>query len=99
MSPTLGWNNAGTSAGATGGILKSTPTAEVIAPQVNVYVAPQVDVPNSWVDIAGTSAGATGGILKSTPAVEAIAPQVVIQMASVLPSSVQQPPEVYIPAG
>ena len=44
-----GWNNAGTSAGATGGILKSTPTAEVIAPQVNVYVAPQVDVPNSWV--------------------------------------------------
>ena len=46
---------------------------------------------------AGTSAGATGGILKSTPAVEAIAPQVVFQMASVLPSSVQQPPEVYIP--
>ena len=45
MSPTLGWNNAGTSAGATGGILKYTPTAEVIAPQVNVYVAPQVDVP------------------------------------------------------
>ena len=41
----LGWNNAGTSAGATGGILKLTPTAEVIAPQVNVYVAPQVDVP------------------------------------------------------
>ena len=43
--PILGRNNAGTSAGATGGILKYTPTAEVIAPQVNVYVAPQVDVP------------------------------------------------------
>ena len=41
----LGWNNAGTSAGATGGILKCTPTAEVIAPQVVVQVAPQVNVP------------------------------------------------------
>ena len=48
-------------------------------------------------NMAGTSAGATGGILKCTPAVEAIAPQVVFQMASVLPSPVQQPPEVYIP--
>ena len=72
----LGWNNAGTSAGATGGILKCTPTAEVIAPQVvvqvapqvNVYVAPQVDVPILGWKIAGTSAGATGGILKLTPA-------------------------------
>ena len=45
MSPTLGWNIAGTSAGATGGILKCTPTAEVIAPQVVVQVAPQVNVP------------------------------------------------------
>ena len=57
--------------------------------------APQVNVPYLGWKIAGTSAGATGGILKSTPAVEAIAPQVVFQMASVLPSSVQQPPEVY----
>ena len=64
----LGWNNAGTSAGATGGILKSTPTAEVIAPQVNVYVAPQVNVQILGWNIAGTSAGATGGILKLTPA-------------------------------
>ena len=30
---------AGTSAGATGGILKSTPTAEVIAPQVVFHMA------------------------------------------------------------
>ena len=66
--PILGWKIAGTSAGATGGILKYTPTAEVIAPQVNVYVAPQVDVPILGWKIAGTSAGATGGILKLTPA-------------------------------
>ena len=32
--PILGWNNAGTSAGATGGILKPTPAVEAIAPQV-----------------------------------------------------------------
>ena len=72
---------AGTSAGATGGILKSTPTAEVIAPQVIVYVAPQVDVPINGRYIAGTSAGATGGKLKFTPAVEAIAPQVDVSTA------------------
>ena len=77
MSLTLGWNNAGTSAGATGGILKYTPTAEEIAPQVIVYVAPQVNVLILGWKIAGTSAGATGGKLKPTPAVEAIAPQVV----------------------
>ena len=47
MSPTLGWKIAGTSAGATGGKLKSTPAVEAIAPQVVVQVAPQVDVPNS----------------------------------------------------
>ena len=35
MSPTLGRNNAGTSAGATGGILKPTPAVEAIAPQVD----------------------------------------------------------------
>ena len=81
MSQNLGWNNAGTSAGATGGILKSTPTAEVIAPQVNIQVAPQVDVPILGWNNAGTSAGATGGKLKSTPAVEAIAPQVNVSTA------------------
>ena len=42
MSPTLGRNNAGTSAGATGGILKSTPAVEAIAPQVYTQ-APQVN--------------------------------------------------------
>ena len=77
----LGWNNAGTSAGATGGILKSTPTAEVIAPQVVVQVAPQVNVLILGRNNAGTSAGATGGKLKSTPAVEAIAPQVNVSTA------------------
>ena len=46
----LGWKIAGTSAGATGGILKCTPTAEVIAPQVVVQVAPQVNVPYSWAE-------------------------------------------------
>ena len=40
----------------------------VSAPQVNVYVAPQVDVQIHGRNNAGTSAGATGGILKSTPA-------------------------------
>ena len=35
MSPTLGRNYAGTSAGATGGKLKPTPAVEAIAPQVN----------------------------------------------------------------
>ena len=39
MSPTLGRNNAGSSAGATGGILKPTPAVEAIAPQVNVSTA------------------------------------------------------------
>ena len=37
--PILGWNNAGTSAGATGGILKPTPAVEAIAPQVDVSTA------------------------------------------------------------
>ena len=36
--PSLGRNNAGTSAGATGGILKPTPAVEAIAPQVNTYM-------------------------------------------------------------
>ena len=37
-----GWNIAGTSAGATGGILKPTPAVEAIAPQVYTQ-APQVN--------------------------------------------------------
>ena len=53
------------------------------APQVNVYVAPQVNVPILGWKIAGTSAGATGGKLKPTPAVEAIAPQVYTQAPQV----------------
>ena len=66
---------AGISARATGGI--HPPLGKrVSAPQVNVYVAPQVDVQILGRNNAGTSAGATGGILKPTPAVEAIAPQV-----------------------
>ena len=76
---------------------RKTVGKQPIAPQVNVYVAPQVDVQILGWNNASTSAGATGGKLKCTPAVEAIAPQVVFQTASVLPSPVQQPPEVYIP--
>ena len=38
----LGWKIAGTSAGATGGILKCTPAVEAIAPQVYTQ-APQVN--------------------------------------------------------
>ena len=37
--PILGWKIAGTSAGATGGKLKSTPAVEAIAPQVDVSTA------------------------------------------------------------
>ena len=86
---------AGISARATGGI--HPPLGKrVSAPQVIIQVAPQVDVPIHGWNNAGTSAGATGGILKCTPTAEVVAPQVVIQMASVLPSSVQQPPEVYL---
>ena len=86
---------AGNSARATGGI--HPPLGKrVSAPQVIIQVAPQVDVPIHGWNNAGTSAGATGGILKLMPTAEVIAPQVVIQMASVLPSSVQQPPEVYL---
>ena len=52
---------------ATGGI--HPPLGKrVSAPQVNVYVAPQVDVQILGRNYAGTSAGATGGILKCTPA-------------------------------
>ena len=58
---------------------RKTVGKQLIAPQVNVYVAPQVNVPILGWKIAGTSAGATGGILKCTPAVEAIPPEVNIQ--------------------
>ena len=65
---------------ATGGI--HPPLGKrVSAPQVIVFVAPQVDVPILGWYIAGTSAGATGGKLKPTPAVEAIAPQVNVSTA------------------
>ena len=85
----LGWNNAGTSAGATGGILKFTPAEcrrnhRRYTPHAvrHKHLCPTGGkCPNSWADIAGTSAGATGGKHKPTPAVEAIAPQVDVSTA------------------
>ena len=39
----------------------------ILPPEVVVFVAPQVDVPNTRWNNAGTSAGATGGIHKLLP--------------------------------
>ena len=62
--PIHGWNNAGTSAGATGGILKLTPAEcrrnhrryTPMPSGINISAPPEVNVPYSW-----------GGILQAHP--------------------------------
>ena len=65
----LGWKIAGTSAGATGGILKCTPAVEAIAPQVDVQILGRVlqahpqEPPEVYSNVLPPSVGeTTGGI-------------------------------------